>query len=115
MMPCQDTCECKATYTASIVCPAELTALMSAVRVGSPEPAAEPDWETPEGCGRKWVCQRFEQKVPIPAYLTAIVCGALESRQIGPRSHVWSEKEMVDECAWEFEDTEKFVATGEKL
>jgi len=47
--------------------------------------------------------------------LVAIVCGALESRRVGPRSQVWSEKEMVDECAWEFADTEKFVAAGEAL
>jgi len=74
-----------------------------------------PDWETPEGCGKEWMRHTFEQKVPIPAYLIAIVCGAIESRKVGPRTHVWSEKEMVDECAWEFEDTEKFVAAGEKL
>ena len=25
-------------------------------------------------------------------------------RKIGPRSHVWSEKEVVDKAAWEFEE-----------
>lgn len=25
-------------------------------------------------------------------------------RRIGPRSHVWSEKEVVDKAAWEFEE-----------
>jgi len=76
-------------------------------------PCEEPDWEAPEGCGKKWVKHSFEQKVPIPPYLVAVVCGVIESRQVGPRSKVWSEKENVDACAWEFADTEKFVATGE--
>ncbi|CAK0836883.1 unnamed protein product [Prorocentrum cordatum] len=115
MLPCQDTCECKATYEASVRCPAELTALMSAVKLGDPAPAEEPDWETPEGCGKGWQWHRFEQTVPIPPYLVAVVCGALSSRQVGPRTRVWSEEEMVDRCAWEFADTEKFVAAGERL
>jgi len=115
MFPCQDTCECKVSYNASVRAPSELNVLMSAVKTAGPTPAEAPDWETPEGCGKEWSRHTFEQKLPIPAYLVAIVCGALESRKIGPRSHVWSEKEMVEECAWEFADTEKFVAAGEKL
>lgn len=115
MLPCQDTCECKVTYSATVRCPAELTPLMSAVKVAGPENCEAPDWETPAGCGKAWVKHCFQQKVPIPAYLLAIVCGALESRRVGPRTQVWSEKEMVEDCAWEFADTEKFVAAGEAL
>merc|ERR1719330_2170629 len=109
MFPCQDTCECKATYSATVRCPAEFTALMSAVRKGDAKPCEEPDWEAPEG-GKAWVEYSFEQKVPIPPYLIAVVCGVLGRRRIGPRSLVWSEKENVEACAWEFADTEKFVA-----
>ena len=36
---------------------------------------------------------KFLQKVPIQSYLIAIAAGRIESRKIGPRSHVWSEKE----------------------
>jgi len=115
MMPCQDTCECKCTYAASILAPTELNVLMSAVKSGDPVPAEQPEWETPAGCGKDWARHTFEQKLPIPAYLVAIVCGALESRRVGPRSQVWSEKEMIEDCAWEFQDTEKFVAAGEAL
>lgn len=32
----------------------------------------------------------------------AIVVGDLESRQIGPRSHVWAEPAQVDKAAYEF-------------
>lgn len=115
MLPCQDTCECKATYTGLLRAPAEMTALMSAVRLGEPEPCPEPDWETPEGCGKAWLAHRFEQKVPIAPYLIAIVCGRLEGRRVGPRTCIWSEPEVVEEAATEFDETEKFIAAGEKL
>ena len=36
---------------------------------------------------------KFYQKVPIQSYLIAIAAGRLESRRVGPRSHVWSEIE----------------------
>lgn len=115
MFPCQDTCECKVTYAAMVKCPAELIVLMSALREEEPSPAEEPDWETPSGCGKEWMQHSFKQDLPMPPYLVAMVCAALESRKVGPRSQVWSEKEMVEECAWEFEDTEQFVAAGERI
>mmetsp|Transcript_49651 Transcript_49651/g.105701 ORF Transcript_49651/g.105701 Transcript_49651/m.105701 type:complete len:653 (+) Transcript_49651:110-2068(+) len=114
MLPVQDTCECKVTYNANIKAPADLLPLMSAVKIGEGE-KAEADWETPSGCSKEWSVHRFEQKVPIPPYLIAIVCANLESRRVGPRSCVWSEPSMVEDCAWEFADTEKFVAAGEKI
>ena len=39
------------------------------------------------------------------------MCGSLCYRRIGPRSHVWSEKEVVDEAAWEFEEVCTTVRT----
>ncbi len=36
-------------------------------------------------------------------------------REIGPRSKVWSEKEMVDAAAYEFGETEKQLVTAEAL
>lgn len=97
MVPIQDTCECKATYKAVVRCPAELTPLMSAVKTSGPDPCPEPEWETPEGCGKAWASHSFDQAVPIPAYLIAIVCGKLASRRVGPRTQIWSEDEMVEE------------------
>lgn len=58
---------------------------------------------------------QFQQKVPIPAYLIAIAAGNLESRQIGPRSHVWAEPELVEKAAYEFEETEKMLHTAEEI
>ena len=58
---------------------------------------------------------KFEQKVKIPSYLIALAVGNLEGKEIGPRSTVWTEPEVLQDAAWEFADTEKFIATGEQL
>ena len=57
--------------------------------------------------GRMLVCpSHLDPPLPFQSYLIAIAAGKLESRKIGPRSHVWSEAEFVDAAAAEFEDTE---------
>lgn len=38
----------------------------------------------------------------------AIVAGDLQSRQIGPRSHVWAEPGMLDKAAYEFAEVLRF-------
>ncbi|XP_029457425.1 leukotriene A-4 hydrolase [Rhinatrema bivittatum] len=105
IVPCQDTPSVKQTYYAQVSVPKELVALMSAVHDGE-----APD---PEDSSRK-IC-RFKQSVPIPSYLLALVVGPLESRKIGPRTTVWSEKELVDEAAYEFGETESMLQTAEDL
>ena len=45
-------------------------------------------------------------------YLVAIASGALTSREIGPRSRVWCEKEMIDASAYEFAETEDYIKAG---
>lgn len=105
MVPCQDSPSVKHTYYAQVSVPKELVAVMSAMRDGQ-----EPD---PQDSSR--VVYRFRQPVPMPSYLIAIVVGALESRVIGPRSRVWSEKELVDKAAFEFSETETMLKTAEDL
>ena len=51
----------------------------------------------------------------IQSYLIAIAAGKLESRKIGPRSTVWSEKEYVEASAFEFSETEDFIQKAEEL
>ncbi|PVD24845.1 hypothetical protein C0Q70_15331 [Pomacea canaliculata] len=87
-VPCQDTPAVKFTYTAKVSAPKGITVLMSAVRL---QPVAC------EGDNSQLIHQ-FEQRVPIPSYLLAIVAGDLESRVIGPRSN-----------------TEKMLQTAEDL
>eukprot|EP00095_Tigriopus_kingsejongensis_P012310 snap_masked-scaffold284_size223161-processed-gene-1.4 protein:Tk12310 transcript:snap_masked-scaffold284_size223161-processed-gene-1.4-mRNA-1 annotation:"leukotriene a-4 hydrolase" len=105
MVPLQDTPAIKSPYSAEITAPSELTVLMSAVPQGEPE-------LIDNGTKRKF---RFLQKIPIQSYLIAVAIGKLESRKIGPRSHVWSEKEWVDKAAYEFGETEAMLKAAEEL
>ncbi|ESO84303.1 hypothetical protein LOTGIDRAFT_222151 [Lottia gigantea] len=105
LYPCQDTPSVKFPYSASVTCKKEITVLMSAIRTGSETSLTDPT---------KTV-YHFNQAIPIPSYLLAIVAGDLESRRIGPRSHVWSERELVDKAAFEFSETEQQLQTGEDL
>ncbi|XP_032077104.1 leukotriene A-4 hydrolase [Thamnophis elegans] len=105
LLPCQDTPSVKLTYYAEISVPSELVALMSAKRDG--------DLLDPEDQTRKIF--RFIQNVPIPSYLVALVVGALESREIGPRTLVWAEKELVDKSAYEFGEAEAMLKIAEDL
>ncbi|XP_033647821.1 leukotriene A-4 hydrolase-like [Asterias rubens] len=105
MIPCQDTPGVKAPYEAKVTVPVDLVALMSAERLG--------DELCPSDSSKKTFL--FKQSVPIPSYLIAIVVGLLESRTIGPRSKVWSEKENVDEGAYEFAETEEMLSIAEEL
>ncbi|XP_061768057.1 leukotriene A-4 hydrolase [Nerophis ophidion] len=105
MVPCQDSPSIKHTYYAQVSVPKELVAAMSALRDGQ-----EVD---PQDSHR--MVYRFRQPVPMPSYLIALVVGALESRKIGPRTNVWSEKEFVDRAAFEFSETETMLKTAENL
>jgi len=103
--PCQDTPGVKAPYTASVTTPAPLQALMSAIIENE-----VPD-KTPSG-DYIW---RFKQAVPVPSYLVALTVGDLVKKDIGPRSCVWAEKEQVEAAAYEFAETEQFLAAAESI
>lgn len=103
LLPCQDTPGVKATYSARVSVPEALTAVMSGLPSGAREVTD----------GR--ALHRFAQPVPVPSYLIALAVGNLVSKRVGPRSHVWSEPAMVEAAAWEFEGTERFIATAEDL
>ena len=104
MVPCQDSPSVKATYSAAMKAPSNLTVLMSAIRDGEPEPLADGLTVT------KW-----KQDVPIQSYLIAIAVGVLKSRKVGPRSHVWAEASVVDQAAFDFSETETMLQKAEEL
>lgn len=85
------------TYSASVTVPAPLVALMSALQV-SENPRPDVGGTRQEGKQNTYF---FNQPVPMPSYLVAIAVGALEKRDIGPRSAVWSEASMVEKGAHE--------------
>lgn len=93
MIPCQDSPSIKVTYSASVTSP--LPVVMSALRTGTEE----------AGDGLK--TYHFEQNTTIPSYLIAIAVGNLVGREIGPRSTVWCEPQMIEQAAWEFSVKEK--------
>ncbi|XP_060565007.1 leukotriene A-4 hydrolase-like isoform X2 [Ruditapes philippinarum] len=105
MVPCQDTPYVKCTYTAKITAPKVITILMSALLEGSKPSASDP--------GK--TVYSFRQKTPMPSYLIAIVGGDIVSKDLGPRSKVWSEPELVEQSAFEFAETEQMLQTAEKL
>lgn len=88
LLPCQDTPAVKFTYSAEITTPQGLIALMSALRNDKINDKPEVFY--------------YQQNIPIPSYLIALVVGDLHSRAIGPRSKVWSEKEVVEAAEYEF-------------
>jgi leukotriene-A4 hydrolase len=90
MIPCQDSPSIKVTYSASVKSP--LPVVMSALRTGVEEDT-----------------YHFSQNTTIPSYLIAIAVGNLVGREIGPRSTVWCEPEMVEQAAWEFSVTFYFL------
>uniref|UniRef100_A0A8B9GPL4 Leukotriene A-4 hydrolase n=1 Tax=Astyanax mexicanus TaxID=7994 RepID=A0A8B9GPL4_ASTMX len=104
MVPCQDTPSVKHTYYAQVSVPKELIAVMSAVRDGQ-----EAD---PTDSSR--VIYRFRQPVGSHSLFFSVVC-SVSCREIGPRSRVWSEKEHVDQAAFEFTETETMLKTAESL
>lgn len=104
LFPCQDTPGAKMTYSAKVTAPNPLTALMSAIPIGEPADA---------GDGKSSF--EFKQDVPIPPYLLALAVGNVEAVEIGPRSKVWSEPEMVQAGAFEFSETEDFLKAAEQV
>lgn len=83
--------------------PKGLVCLMSAIANGAPVEE------------ENHVTFRFNQPVPIPSYLIAIVAGVLEKRDISERCAVWSEPSVVDKAHFEFSETEEFLKAAESL
>ena len=99
-IPLQDSPSVRATFRARVHVPPGLRAVM-----GASNALATP--------ADGWY--RFEMPQPIPSYLMAIAAGRIEYREIGPRSAVFAEPEVVELAAREFADTERMIQACEKL
>jgi len=102
VFPCQDTPSVRFTFTAEVEVPAALTAVMAAEQ-----------FEVKEQ-GKNKVFQ-FKMPQPIPSYLFAIGVGNLTFRELGPRTGVYAEPELIDAAAWEFAENEEKIVQAEKL
>ena len=103
-IPTQDSPGIRQTYSARIVVPEGLDAVMSAERL------------TPEGVeagGRR--AFEFRMTQPIPPYLIALSVGDIAFRPNGSRTGVYAERPVIDGAAAEFADLEKMVAAAESL
>ena len=100
VFPCQDTPSVRFTYSAEVEVPKELMAVMAAEQVPGQE-----------GSG----FFIFNMPQPIPSYLFGLAVGNLTFREIGPRTGVYAEPEIVDAAAWEFAENETKINEAEKL
>jgi leukotriene-A4 hydrolase len=100
IFPCQDTPSVRFTYSAEVEVPEGLSAVMAAERV-----------EASKDRGRF----SFKMPQPIPSYLFAIAIANLDFRELGPRTGVYAEPEVIEAAAWEFAETEKTIVEAEKL
>jgi leukotriene-A4 hydrolase len=103
-IPTQDSPGIRQTWTARIVVPEGLTAVMSGEKL-------TPGGEPAKG-GRAF---RFRMDRPVPPYLISLAIGDLTFRPLGARTGVWTEPAMIDRAAAELSDTEKMVAAAEGL
>jgi leukotriene-A4 hydrolase len=99
-IPCQDSPSNRITYSASITVPKDLMAVMSAQNPKERNETGE---------------YHFEMKQPIPCYLIALAVGDLHYRKLGKNCGVYSEKELIDKCAYEFVDLPKMILAAEKI
>jgi aminopeptidase N len=104
-IPTQDSPGIRQTWTARIVAPEDLKAVMSAEML-------TPDGEPVPGGGRAY---RFKMDKPVASYLIAIAIGDLAFKPLGARTGVYTEPSMLDKTADELIDVEKMVEAAESL
>jgi len=102
IFPCQDTPSVRFTFTAEVEVAKPLTAALAAEQVEVQD----------RGENRVFV---YHMPQPIPSYLFAVGIGNLAFRELGPRTGIYAEPELVDAAAWEFAENEQKIVEAEKL
>ncbi|WP_224366199.1 M1 family metallopeptidase [Hyalangium versicolor] len=102
VIPLQDTPRIRIRYTAALTIPKALKAVMAAGFVKREEPGVE-------------AVEHYEMPQPIPPYLLAFAVGSLAPKELGPRSRVWAEPELLEDAASEFEDVDAMLRVAESL
>jgi len=104
VIPCQDSPRARFTYDARLTVPEPLTAVMAAAP-GEVGPGREP--------GTRLFTFRMPQSVP--PYLFALAVGNLVSRDLGPRSRVYTEPELLEASAYEFAEVDGMLTAAEQI
>ena len=103
-IPTQDSPGIRQTWEARITAPMPLNVVMSGISRGDPEDV---------GDNRR--AFEFTMENSIPPYLIAIAAGNIEFAELGPRSGVWAEPEIIEEAAAELVDTEAMIDAAEAI
>ena len=104
LVPCQDRCGVKMTYNATATVPEWATCVMSALLTNTEVSADKTE-----------KVFTWDQPVPISSYLLALAVGELSKKDISKRCAIWSEPSVVESAAFEFSETEEFLATAEAI
>jgi leukotriene-A4 hydrolase len=99
-IPIQDVPSNRITYSADVQVPKDLLAIMSA--------------DNPKEKNEKGL-YHFEMKQPIPSYLIALAVGDIAYHSLGENCGVYAEPELIEKCAYEFEDLPKMMQAAEKI
>ncbi|MBK7190018.1 MAG: M1 family peptidase [bacterium] len=104
VLPCQDSPLARFTFKAKMTVPEALTVVMAAA------PGAQ-------GAGARAGTRSFTFEMPqsIPPYLFAFAVGDIVSRDLGPRSRVYTEPKTLDRAAWEFADVDSMLLAAEEV
>jgi leukotriene-A4 hydrolase len=104
-IPTQDSPGIRQTWTANILVPDGLTAVMSAEMLTPPE-------GDPAAGGSLY---RFKMDKPVASYLIAIAVGDIAFTPLGERTGVYTEPSVMKKTADELVDVEKMVEAAESL
>jgi len=99
-LPIQDTPAMRVTYTATVTTDPSLRPIMAAKN--------DPKW-------RKDGRYTFEMPQAIPPYLIAIAAGNIHYKKMSKQTAIYSEPELLDAAANEFEDTQAMIEATEKM
>lgn len=104
IIPCQDTPLARFTFTCNMTVPEELTVVMA---------AAPGERKASETAGMTTFA--FEMPQSIPPYLFAFAVGNITGKELGPRSTVYTEPEMLEKSAWEFAEVDAMIQKAEEI
>ncbi|HET9451240.1 MAG TPA: M1 family aminopeptidase/hydrolase, partial [Aggregicoccus sp.] len=102
VVPLQDTPRIRLRYRAELTIPKALKAVMGAGFLKREEQGVE-------------AVEHYEMPQPIAPYLLAFAVGSLAPRELGPRSRVWAEPELLEQAAEEFEGVDAMLRAAEGL
>jgi len=96
IVPIMDTPGIKSTYNATLRVAAPYVAIASAIFVSN----------RTEG---NMNIYQYQQKIPIPSYLLAIVAGNIAYKKTGERAGVYAEPEILDKSVYELTEMDQFM------